>query len=81
MSSGIASLTAGLTPEQLAILQSQNHDAEVYICAAVFSALAVLAVAVRVTSRHLKNVAFEIDDMLIIFALVRMSIAHPKDIV
>lgn len=65
-----ASLTAGLSPEQLLVLKDQNHDAEVYICAAVFTVLTILAVFVRVTSRHMKNVAVGVDDILVILALV-----------
>lgn len=69
-SAALAQLTAGLTPQQLAELKDQNHDAEVYTCAAVFSALAIIAVILRVTSRHMKKVAFGIDDALITAALV-----------
>lgn len=65
-----ASLTAGLSPEQLLALKDQNHDAEVYICAVVFTVLAIMAVVVRVTSRHMKNVAVGVDDILVILALV-----------
>ncbi|MCJ1403436.1 hypothetical protein MMC11_006659 [Xylographa trunciseda] len=70
MSSSIASLTAGLTPQQILALQGQNHDVEVYTCAIVFSVLSILAVAMRVTSRHMKRFALEIDDVLVMFALV-----------
>ena len=65
-----ASLTAGLSPEQLLSLKDQNHDTEVYIYAVVFTVLAIIAVLVRVTSRHMKNVAVGIDDVLVILALV-----------
>ena len=70
MASPITSLTAGLTPQQLAVLKDQNHDTEVYACAAVFSILAIFAVIVRVTSRHMKKVAVGIDDVLVFIALV-----------
>ena len=70
MASAIASLTAGLTPQQLELLEKQNHDTEVYALAAVFSILAILAVIVRVTSRHMKKVAVGIDDVLVFIALV-----------
>ena len=70
MASAIASLTVGLTPQQIRLLQGENHDVEVYACAIVFSVLAVLAVIIRVTSRNMKNVAFGIDDALIMTALV-----------
>lgn len=73
-----ASLTAGLSPEQLLVLKDQNHDAEVYICAVVFTVLAILAVLVRVTSRHMKNVAVGIDDVLVILALVSKSFSPYK---
>ncbi|KAL9105821.1 MAG: hypothetical protein Q9227_009077 [Pyrenula ochraceoflavens] len=66
MASALASLTAGLTPAQLAALSDQNHDAEVYTVASIFSALAVIAVLIRVTSRHMKKVAFGLDDGLIV---------------
>ena len=70
MSAAVAQLTAGLTPEQLLELKDENHDTEVYTCAAVFSALAIFAVMLRVTSRHMKKVAFGVDDALITAALV-----------
>ena len=70
MASAIASLTAGLTPQQLEVLKHQNHDTEVYAYAVVFSILAILAVIVRVTSRHMKKVAVGIDDVLVFIALV-----------
>ena len=70
MASAVASLTAGLTPEQLEVLENQNHDTEVYALAAVFSVLAIFAVIVRVTSRHMKKVAVGIDDVLVFVALV-----------
>jgi len=70
MASAIAQLTAGFTPNQLLHLQEQNHDAEVYTCAIVFSVLTILAVTVRVTSRHMKSVAVGIDDVLVMVALV-----------
>ena len=66
----VASLTAGLSPEQLLILKDQNHDTQVYVYATVFTVLTIIATVVRVTSRHMKNVAVGIDDGLIIFALV-----------
>lgn len=70
MESQIASLTAGMTPQQMQMAKLQNHNAEIYTCAIVFSALAVLAVAVRVTSRHMKNVVVGLDDILVLSALV-----------
>ena len=75
MASAIASLTAGLTPQQVEVLKDQNHDTEVYAYVAVFSILAILAVTVRVTSRHMKKVAVGIDDVLVFTALV--SIPRP----
>lgn len=66
----VASLTAGLSPEQLLLLKDQNHDTQVYTYAVVFTVLTIIAVVVRVTSRHMKNVAVGIDDVLIILALV-----------
>ena len=70
----MASLTAGLTPQQLEVLEDQNHDTEVYVLAAVFSILAIFAVIVRVTSRHMKKVAVGIDDVLVFIALVSIPI-------
>ena len=70
MDSAIVSLTAGLTPDQLHTLGKQDHNVEIYTCSIVFSVLAVLAVAVRVTSRHMKKVAIGVDDILIMAALV-----------
>ncbi len=70
MASAVAQLTAGLTPAQLLVLQDQNHDAEVYTYAIVFSVLTIFAVVVRVTSRHMKSVAVGIDDVLVMIALV-----------
>lgn len=81
MSSNLATLTAGLTPEQLFALQNENHDVEVYTCAAVFSALAILAVIMRVTSRHMKKVAFGVDDVLILLAMVLAFPCSDTDIV
>ena len=78
MASSIASLTAGLTPEQLEVLQNQNHDAEVYALAAIFSILAIFAVIVRVTSRHMKKFAVGIDDVLVFIVLV--SFPTPLDL-
>lgn len=66
----VASLTAGLSPEQLLLVKDQNHDVQVYTCAIVFTILTIIAVVVRVTSRNMKNVAVGIDDVLIILALV-----------
>ena len=66
----LASLTAGLSPEQLVLLKDQNHDVQVYTYAIVFTILTIIAVIVRVTSRHMKKVAVGIDDVLIILALV-----------
>ncbi len=74
MASAIASLTAGLTPQQVELLKDQNHDTEVYTYAAVFSILAIFAVIVRVTSRHMKKVAVGIDDVLVFIALVSVPI-------
>ncbi len=70
MASALAQLTAGLTPEELLLLKDQNHDTEVYACAIVFTILTFIAVFVRVTSRHMKKVAFGIEDVLVILALV-----------
>ena len=66
----LASLTKGFTPEQLLMMKDQNHDAEVYTVSVIFSVLAILAVAVRVSSRHMKSVAFGIDDALVVIAMV-----------
>lgn len=66
----VASLTAGLSPEQLLLLKDENHDTQVYAWAIVFTILTVIATVMRVTSRHMKKVAVGIDDVLIILALV-----------
>ena len=73
MVSAVTSLTAGLTPQQIEVLKDQNHDTEVYAYAAIFSVLAIFAVIVRVTSRHMKKVAVGIDDVLVFIALVSIS--------
>ena len=71
----VASLTAGLMPEQLAVMQNENHDVEVYTVAVVFSALAIASVILRLTSRHLKSAALMgIDDALMVGALVSGSV-------
>ena len=77
----VAQLTAGFTPEQLAAMQDENHNAEVYTVAVVFSALAVASVALRVTSRHLKSAAVVgVDDALVIAALVCRMLFIPSSI-
>ena len=73
MTSAPASTTAGLTPEQLLARRDQNHDTEIYTCAVVFSALSIGSVAMRVTSRHMKNVAVGIDDVLVIISMVNCA--------
>ncbi len=75
----VASLTAGLSPEQLLLLKDQNHDTQVYTYASVFTVLTIIAVVVRVTSRHMKNVAVGIDDVLIILALVGKSLFYCRN--
>ena len=50
--------------------QNQNHDAEVITVAVVFSVLSICAVLLRLTSRHMKNATVEIDDLMIVFALM-----------
>lgn len=80
MASAIASLVAGLSPEQILQEKDQNHDSEVYACAVVFTVLAIFAVLVRVTSRHMKKVAVGIDDYLVIIALVRPYSARMQDL-
>ena len=74
----IASLTAGLSPEQLLLLEDENHDTQVYVVAIVFTILTIIATVMRVTSRHMKKVAVGIDDVLIILALVRKPLFHYK---
>ena len=74
----LASLTAGLSPEQLVLLKDQNHDVQVYTYAIIFTVLTIIAVIVRVTSRHMKKVAVGIDDVLIILALVEKPLFHHK---
>ena len=66
----LAELTKGLTPEQLAASETQNHDAEFYTISSVFTALATIAVIMRVSSRHMKKVAVGVDDILVVIALV-----------
>ena len=74
----IASLTAGLSPEQLLLLKDENHDTQVYVYATVFTVLTIIATVMRVTSRHMKKVAVGIDDVLIILALVGNPLFHYK---
>ena len=74
----IASLTAGLSPEQLLLLEDENHDTQVYVVAIVFTILTIIATVMRVTSRHMKKVAVGIDDVLIILALVGKPLFHYK---
>lgn len=64
-----------ITPEELDILRNENHDAEVITIVAVFTTLALIATILRLTSRHLKQVAVGIDDLLIIVGLI-ISIAE-----
>lgn len=66
----VASLTAGLSPQQLLLLKDENHDTQVYVYAIVFTILTIIATVMRVTSRHMKKVAVGIDDVLIILALL-----------
>ena len=70
MSQTLESPLQDLTPEQLAILSAENHDVEIYTIAGVSSALTVLAVVMRLTSRRMIKVNFGIDDGLIVAALV-----------
>ena len=74
MTSRFSSLLADLTPSQLLAIKDQNHDTEIFICAAVFSALTLFAVIIRVTSRHMKKSAVGIDDVMIMAALVLFSL-------
>lgn len=73
MASAVSSPTAGLTPNQILALEGQNHDTEILTCAAVFSALSIFAVIIRVTSRHMKSVAVGTDDLMVITALVDIA--------
>ena len=70
----IASLTAGLSPEQLLLLNDENHDTQVFVVAIVFNILTIIATVMRVTSRHMKKVVVGINDVLIILALVRKTV-------
>lgn len=74
----VASLTVGLSPQQLLLLKDENHDTQVYVYAIVFTILTIIATVMRVTSRHMKKVAVGIDDVLIILALVRYPLFHYK---
>lgn len=65
-----------VTPEELDILRNENHDAEVITIVAVFTTLALIATILRLTSRHLKQVAVGIDDLLIIVGLVIQPISR-----
>ncbi|KAL9051640.1 MAG: hypothetical protein Q9206_004628 [Seirophora lacunosa] len=66
----MASGPADMTPQQYAVLEAENHDAEILSVVIVFSILAVLATLLRVTSRHMKKVAVGADDVLIVVGLV-----------
>lgn len=66
----MASSLASITPEQYAMLKAENHDAEIYSVVIVFTTLAVIATVLRITSRHMKNVAIGADDILIMIGLI-----------
>ncbi|KAL9010301.1 MAG: hypothetical protein Q9173_004755 [Seirophora scorigena] len=66
----MASGLADMTPQQYAVLEAENHDAEILSVVIVFTILAVLATLLRVTSRHMKKVAVGADDVLIVVGLV-----------
>ncbi|KAL8961375.1 MAG: hypothetical protein Q9193_002066 [Seirophora villosa] len=66
----MASGPADMTPQQYAVLEAENHDAEIFSVVIVFTILAVLATLLRVTSRHMKKVAVGADDVLIVAGLV-----------
>ena len=69
----VASLIKGYSPQQLAQIKNENHYAEFYTVATVFSLLSTCAVALRVASRHMKNSVVGVDDALVICAWVH----HP----
>ncbi|KAI4086369.1 MAG: hypothetical protein LQ344_007594 [Seirophora lacunosa] len=66
----MASGPADMTPQHYAVLEAENHDAEILSVVIVFTILAVLATLLRVTSRHMKKVAVGADDVLIVVGLV-----------
>lgn len=63
------------TPEEIKILQKENHDVEVITIVVIFTLLSVITTVLRLTSRHMKKTAVGIDDFLIIIGLVRGSLS------
>lgn len=59
-----------ITPELYAVLKAEKHDAEILPVVIGFATLPVVATVLRVTSRHMKNVALGVDDVLILIGMV-----------
>ena len=66
----IASAGEDITPEERERMQDENYDIMYYTVSAVLSALSILAVMMRTSSRHLKKKAVGIDDLLIALSTV-----------
>jgi hypothetical protein len=64
---------ATLPPPPPGINLDDDRRPSIMVTAIVTWAMAVLAVALRMVSRHLKNINLWIDDWLIIASLVRTS--------
>ena len=62
-------LTAQYTATQIAALEKQNHDSQVYVYVVIFTVLAVSATTVRLWCRQTRK-SFGFDDALIILAMV-----------
>lgn len=67
-------LTAQYTPAQLAALQSENHDHQIFLYVIIFTVLVILGTVVRIWCRHLKK-SIGFDDGLVVFATVTRSLS------
>lgn len=47
-----------------------NHDVEVYVVFAIFTALSSTALVLRLMSRRIKRVSYHLDDLLVVSAWV-----------
>lgn len=66
------SLTASHDP----VSANENHNAEIVSITAVFVALSLTALTLRILSRHLKRVQLYYDDYLVIAAWVYKSFRY-----
>ena len=49
---------------------NSNHDAEIYVIFAIFTALSSTALILRLISRRIKRVSYHWDDLLVVSAWV-----------